>query len=221
MARYGNAPQGTPSHGMETTGRRSLPRRSAARAEAVFSRGNNKCFRQQGDAAEQGESDRHDRHNRRRVDLSMQEQGDGALVVGLVRVMVQPFVQRRAGREGGEEKDKRAQQDGPRLPDHRCRIVFSAHALFRSGLNHPRRTLTSIIIGIYANYLYVPLIRQAGHPVRVQGVYSHQIAVLAHLTHVQSAINGDDCVHHRFHAPVLHAHCDPLVDAGRCSVTAK
>ena len=85
----------------------------------------------------------------------MREQSDGAIVVRLICVMVQPFMERGAGREGGKKQNHRAEQDGGCLPEHRLvpNFQISAHATDLCGINHPRRAMTSIIIGIIAGAL--------------------------------------------------------------------
>lgn len=47
-----------------------------------------------------------------RIHLTMGEKGDGALVRGIVGVLVKPFVQRGTGRQGVEKQNQRQEQSG-------------------------------------------------------------------------------------------------------------
>jgi hypothetical protein len=68
-------------------------------------------LREQQNPAEQSAQNRNDGRNHRLADLPVGEQGNSALVVGVVSVMVQPLVERRAGRERGKKQNHPAQKN--------------------------------------------------------------------------------------------------------------
>lgn len=86
-------------------------RRSAASGKILDGRGKNEKFSLQ--SCLNGNNSGGDRNvNGSRVNVTVREQRDGALVTGLVGVVVNQFMQRGASRHRVQQQDKTSQQRG-------------------------------------------------------------------------------------------------------------